>query len=134
VGRIGDGWLVSRVTPDEVRQGREIVFATAAKYQRTIEEDHIGVLLGYYISPNGQQATAKAEPFVTQQRPDAPFTAFSAVGSTEQIAEMIQQYIAAGASKFVVRPLCAGAESMEQLEMMGQDILPLFHTQPVHVT
>lgn len=134
VGRIGDGWLVSRVTPDEVRQGREIVFETAAKYQRTIEDDHIGVLLGYYISPNGQQATAKAEPFVTQQRPDAPFTAFSAVGSTEQIAEMIQQYVDAGASKFVVRPLCAGAESMEQLEMMGQDILPLFHTQPVHVT
>ncbi len=29
--------------------------------------------------------------------------------------------------KFVVRPLCAGEESMEQLEIMGQEILPQFH-------
>jgi hypothetical protein len=26
-----------------------------------------------------------------------------------------------------VRPLCAGEESMEQLEIMGQEILPQFH-------
>ncbi|PON19934.1 hypothetical protein C2W62_00100 [Candidatus Entotheonella serta] len=37
-------------------------------------------------------------------------------------------YVEAGASKFVVRPLCPGDESIDQLEMMGQDILPLFHT------
>ena len=41
--------------------------------------------------------------------------------------KLIQEYVDAGAYKFVVRPLCAGEESMEQLEIMGQEILPLFH-------
>jgi hypothetical protein len=26
-----------------------------------------------------------------------------------------------------VRPLCSGDESMEQLAMMGQEVLPMFH-------
>ncbi len=133
VGRVGDGWLVSRSTPEEMREGRGIVFETAAKYGRKVEDDHIGILLGYYIASDARQAMAKAEPFVTRTRPDAPFTAFNAVGTTEQIAEMIQQYVDAGTSKFVVRPLCPGSESMAQLEMMGQEILPLFHETPANV-
>ena len=134
MGRVGDGWLVSSVTPDEVRRGRDIVFATAAKHQRVIEDDHIGVLLSYYISPDGQKAVAKAASFVTRQRPDMPFTAFSAVGPTAHIAERIHQYVDAGAAKFVVRPLCPGEEAMAQLEMMGQEILPLFHKPTMSTT
>jgi alkanesulfonate monooxygenase SsuD/methylene tetrahydromethanopterin reductase-like flavin-dependent oxidoreductase (luciferase family) len=65
---------------------------------------------------------------VTRHRPDASFTEFSALGTIEQVAETIQRYIDAGAYKFVVRPLCPGDESMEQLEIMGQEILPLFHS------
>ena len=128
VGRVGDGWLVSRATPQEVREGRDIVFDTAATHGRAIEDDHIGVLLGYYIAADRQQALAKAERFVTRNRSDVPFTDYSAVGSTQHIAEVMQAYVDAGASKFVVRPLCPGDESMAQLEIMGQEILPLFHT------
>jgi probable F420-dependent oxidoreductase len=127
VGRVGDGWLVSRATPEDIREGCEIVFDTAIKHKRCIEEDHIGVMLSYYISDEGDNAVKKAEPFVTRHRPDVPYTAYSAVGTTEQIAEMIQAYVEAGASKFVVRPLCPGDESIEQLERMGQEVLPLFH-------
>jgi len=134
VGRIGDGWLVSSVTPDEVRRGRDLVFATAAHHQPTIEADHIGVLLSYYIAPDGPQAVAKAAAFVTRPRPDVPFTAVSAVGTTVHIAERIHQYVDAGAAKFVVRPLCAGEEAMAQLAMLGQEIVPLFHTPAMSTT
>ena len=127
VGRVGDGWLVSSATPSEVGEGRDIVFDTAAQCRREIEEDHVGVLLGYYISEDYEQAATKAHQFVTRHRPDAHFTEFTAVGTTEQVGELIQQYIDAGASKFAVRPLCAGEESMEQLEIMGQEVLPAFH-------
>ena len=127
VGRVGDGWLVSSATPSEVGEGRDIVFDTAGQCQREIEEDHIGVLLGYYISDDYEQAATRAHQFVTRHRPDAHFTEFTALGTTEQVGELIQQYIDAGASKFAVRPLCAGDESMEQLEIMGQEVLPAFH-------
>ena len=129
VGRVGDGWLVSSATPDEVREGRDILFDTAEKYEREIEYDHVGVLMGYYVAPDPDQAVAKAHQFVTRHRPDAYFTEYSAVGTTEQVAEMIQRYVDAGGQKFVVRPLCQGDESMEQLEIMGEEILPQFHTK-----
>jgi probable F420-dependent oxidoreductase len=127
VGRVGDGWLVSSATPKEVREGREVVFDTAEQHHREIEEDHIGVLLGYYIAEDYEKAATKAHQFVTRHRPDVPFTEYTALGTTQQVAELVHRYRDAGAYKFAVRPLCPGDESMEQLEIMGEEILPLFH-------
>jgi probable F420-dependent oxidoreductase len=127
VGRVGDGWLVSSATPEEVRIGRQTVFDTADKFGRDIEDDHVGVLMGFYISNDYEGAVSKTAQFVTRHRPDVPFTEFTAVGSLNQVGELIQKYIDSGAFKFAVRPLCAGEESVEQLEQMGQDILPMFH-------
>jgi alkanesulfonate monooxygenase SsuD/methylene tetrahydromethanopterin reductase-like flavin-dependent oxidoreductase (luciferase family) len=124
---VGDGWLVSSVTTQEVREGCEIIFSTAEEYNREIEEDHIGVLLGYYIAPNVEDTIPKAYNFVTRHRPDAYFTEYSALGPAEQIAEKIQSYVKAGASKFVVRPLCPAEETMEQLDLLGSEVLPHFH-------
>ena len=126
VGRVGDGWLVSSATPEEVGEGREIMFSTAAEHGREIEDDHVGVLLGYYVASSSDEAEAKAERYVTRARPGAHFTEYSALGSTEQICQAISRYIDAGAQKFVVRPLCSAEETMEQLEIMGTEILPQF--------
>src|SRR5207237_10647446 len=60
VGRVGGGWLVSSVTPHEVRRGRDLVFATAAHHHPTIEADHLGLLLSYSIAPDDQNAVATA--------------------------------------------------------------------------
>ena len=126
VGRVGDGWLVSSATPKEMQEGRDIVFSTAEEYGREIEEDHIGVLLGYYIAKDTEEAADKAHKYITRHRPDAHFSEYSALGSTEQVVRTIQEYIQAGAQKFVVRPLCAADETMEQLEIMGSEVLPQF--------
>ncbi len=126
VGRVGDGWLVSGATPEEVRLGREVFFETAEKYEREIEDDHVGVLLGYYVATDGDGGADKARQFVTRHRPDVDFTEYTALGTADDIAEFIRRYVEAGAYKFVVRPLCPGDESMEQLEIMGQEVLPRF--------
>ena len=127
VGRVGDGWLVSSATPSEVGEGKDIVFDTAGQCRREIEEDHIGALVGYYISDSAQETEAVAHRYVTRHRPDAHFTEYSALGPPDRVAEAIQGYIDAGASKIVVRPLCQGNETVEQLDIMGSEILPLFH-------
>lgn len=127
VGRVGDGWLVSGATPAEIRRGREIVFETAAKHDREIEADHIGMLLGYYIDPDADRAAAQSRRYVTRHRPDADFTEYSALGDGDTICQVIQRYIDAGACKFVARPLCAGAAAVEQLQWLGEEILPRFH-------
>jgi probable F420-dependent oxidoreductase len=126
VGRVGDGWLVSGATPQEMQEGRDIVFSTAAEFGREIEDDHIGVLLGYYIASDTEKAAVTAHDYVTRHRPDAHFTEYSALGTPEQVALTIQSYIEAGAQKFVVRPLCPAEETIEQLEIMGTKVLPQF--------
>ena len=85
------------------------------------------MLLGYYLASSAEKAEGKAYQFITRQRPDVPFTEFSAVGTPEDIAGMIQRYVDAGAFKFVVRPLCPANETMEQLDLLGKEVLPLFH-------
>ena len=127
VGRVGDGWLVSSVTTQEVRDGCEIIFDTAEESNREIESDHIGVLLGFYISPNVEESVSKTYNYVTRHRPDAHFTEYSAIGPAELICQTIQDYVEAGASKFVVRPLCRAEESTEQLDLMGTQVLSQFH-------
>ncbi|MEC8855877.1 MAG: LLM class flavin-dependent oxidoreductase, partial [Chloroflexota bacterium] len=126
VGRVGDGWLVSSATPEEVKEGCGILFETANEFNREIEDDHVGILMGYYVSDDVKEATEKANQFVTRQRPDAHFTEFTAVGPVEKVAEMIRSYIEAGGSKFVVRPLCSAEETMEQLDILGEELLPMF--------
>ena len=130
VGRVGDGWLVSSATPKEIQEGRDILFSTAAEFGREIEDDHVGVLIGYYIAPDTEESVDKAHRYITRDRPDAHFTEYSAVGPAEQVIQTIQGYINAGAQKFVVRPLCPAEETIEQLGIMGRTILPHFLKKP----
>ncbi len=126
VGRVGDGWLVSSATPEEIRVGRDIVFGTAEECQREIEDDHIGVILGYYIAADTEAAATKARGYVTRHRPDVDFTEYSALGPAQKVVEAIHRYVEAGAEKFVVRPLCPAEETIEQLEILGCEVLPQF--------
>ena len=73
---MGDGWLVSSATPQEIKDGHDVLFETAEQYDREIEEDQVGVLLGYDIALDVEGVTAKAHKFVTWHRPDACFTEY----------------------------------------------------------
>ena len=127
VGRLADGWLVSAATPQEVREGVDIVFATAAELGREVDDDHIGALLGFYIAPTLEEAAEAGEPYITRARPDAHFTEYSALGTPDQVAETLHRYLDAGASKFVARPLCPPDQAIQQLELLGREVLPRFH-------
>ena len=127
VGRVGDGWLVSSATPQEVREGVDVIFATAAEHGREIEDDHIGALVTYYIAPTFEEAVTAAEPYIIRTRPEAHFVEYSALGTPEQVMETIRDYLDAGASKFVVRPMCPPQQAIEQLELFGREIVPHFH-------
>ena len=50
VARLGDGWLVSQATPDEVLLGIDRINQLAAEYGRTIDDDHFGVLFSFCLA------------------------------------------------------------------------------------
>jgi hypothetical protein len=43
------------------------------------------------------------------------------------VRELIDEYIDAGATKFVARPACPPEMMMDQLEALGSDVVPIYH-------
>ena len=121
--RLGDGWLVSQATPEEVKVGIQKIQAWAAAYGRGIEADHYGVLLSFCFADSRAQAARLAAPYMLRRRPDVDYNTFSAFGSPEDFVELMQRYVDAGAEKFVARPACPPELMQEQLEILGCEII-----------
>ena len=49
--RLGDGWIPSFITPDEMRAGVQKVHDLAGAAGRQVPEDHFGTLINYAIAP-----------------------------------------------------------------------------------
>ena len=120
VGRLGDGWLASFITPAEARTGRQVIQAAAADAGREVEADHFGISLA--VGPDGLPPGLIAA--IRQRRPDADPASFAA-GSWPAARALIEEYIAAGLTKFVIRPAGAGDELDQFLDSFTAELLPL---------
>lgn len=130
IGRIGDGWLASSITPSETAQGIEDIRAFAAESGRAIDEDHYGVLLTTYLAASTALAAEVAAPNQIRRRPDANVEEYCALGTPEDCTSLIERYIAVGASKFVLRPVCPPEEMFDQLERIGREVIAPMQAVP----
>lgn len=119
-GRLGDGWLPSFCTPDDVRLGIPAVQAHAEAAGRQIDPEHFGVLLPYTDGPIPEVAAAG----IARRRPgvDPAEVVASGFGG---LRSLIERHIAAGASKFVVVPLSEPASWGDHLAAVAEVVLPL---------
>jgi len=121
VGRLGDGWLPSFCTPTDVERSRPVIEATAAEHGRAMDEEHWGALIAY---------TEGAVPDIVvtalaARRPDlADPTAVIASGH-EGLRKRIEEFIAAGTSKFVAIPLSEPADWDAELDALADAVLDL---------
>jgi alkanesulfonate monooxygenase SsuD/methylene tetrahydromethanopterin reductase-like flavin-dependent oxidoreductase (luciferase family) len=124
---LGDGWLVSSVSPQEVEAGIKTIRAYAADAGREIPEDHYGVLIPFCFAANGDRAFEIAERSI-RPRDDLPTSAFTALGSPDEVRAKVQSYIRAGATKFVMRP-CGPFEGWrEQTEILAREVIQPLQT------
>jgi probable F420-dependent oxidoreductase len=129
-GRLGDGWLVSSVSPAEVEAGITAIRAYAAETGRQVPEDHYGVLIPFYFAASADKALEVAGRSV-RPRADLPVAAFTAFGTPDQVRVKIQAYLAAGASKFIMRPCGPFADWREQVETLAREVIRPLQT-PTH--
>ncbi|MGD0685824.1 MAG: TIGR03854 family LLM class F420-dependent oxidoreductase [Streptosporangiaceae bacterium] len=101
-GRYGDGWLASFVTPAEARAGIRAIQAAAAAADREVDPEHFGISLP--VALGGIPAALAAA--IGQRRPDADPADLVAT-SWPDARRMVAEYVAAGISKFVIRPAAA---------------------------
>ena len=58
--RVGDGWMPSFITPEELRVGVDRVQELAAAAGREVPEDHFGTLINFAIAESSEAALAMA--------------------------------------------------------------------------
>jgi probable F420-dependent oxidoreductase len=127
-GRLGDGWIPSFIAPAQFRQGVEKTCAFAAEAGRQVPGDHFGALVNFWLDDDPARARATAAPFIPRGRVDeATLAACTAFGPPAVLRERLEEYVAGGASKFVVRPMGSSERMLEQLERLAAEVIPPFH-------
>jgi probable F420-dependent oxidoreductase len=119
-GRYADGWLASFITPDEARYGREAIQAAAAEAGREIEEDHFGISIA--IATDGIPAELAA---VARERRPGVDPADLIPQGWAQTRTLIERYVDAGLTKFVVRPVAADLPFESFVDSFATELMPL---------
>lgn len=101
IGRLGDGWLPSFVTPADVEAGRAVIEGVAGQHDREIEHDHYGALIPYSFGPIPDRLRA----VLAKRRPDLDDPGELIPTSWGELSAMIERFVDVGTSKFVVLPL-----------------------------
>jgi probable F420-dependent oxidoreductase len=99
-GRLADGWLPSSCAPSEMTAAKATIDQSAAEVGRTISPEHFGVSIGYAsapLSPRIKQAMGSLRPGIDPEQ-------VVPVG-VDGLRSMLEQFLAVGFSKFVVRPI-----------------------------
>jgi probable F420-dependent oxidoreductase len=117
IGELGDGWLGSFLTPEEARRGREQIQKAAAEFSREIEPDHFGISLAVCDGELPPQVAEAAR----RRRPDLD-PADLIARDWSQLHRQLDAYIAAGLTKFVIRP--AGTSLAAFVDRFVAELLP----------
>lgn len=119
-GRLGDGWLPSFCTPEDVQDGIVAIEAHAAEADRKIDPEHFGALLPYCEGPIPDIVAAG----IAKRRPGIDPTRVIASGLAG-LRTMITEHIEVGGSKFVVIPLVEPDDWDAHLTEVAEALLPL---------
>jgi len=119
-GRLGDGWLPSFCTVEDVAEGWPVVTAEAAAHGRAIDPEHLGALVAY--SHVGVPDRVRA--LLAARRPDLDPAEVVPVG-LDALRARLEGFIAVGASKFVVLPLEEPSDWDAELADVAAALLPL---------
>ena len=126
-GRLGDGWLVSSVSANEVERGIKTIRRYAVDAGRQVPEDHYGVLIPFYFASDAAKAAEIGSRSI-RPRADLSISEFTAFGTADQVRARVQAYIAAGATKFIMRPCGPFDGWRDQVEILARQVIEPLQT------
>ena len=116
-GELSGGWLPAMLTPEEAAAGRRTIEASAERHDRQIDPEHFGVSVAYSMTPldetTVQRMTARSrghrvEDLVPTDR--------------RALRRLLEAYLEAGMSKFVLRPLVTPENWVEELGLLAEAV------------
>lgn len=122
--RLGTGWLAGAQTPAQVAPIVAAIAAEARSLGRTIDDDHYGGAFPFYFgSPD--DAAPQAALARHRKRIGSDGGAYFVAGDAAAILQRIAEYVEAGVSKFILRPVGDDDEEViTQTRRLIDEVLP----------
>ena len=120
VGRLGDGWLPSFVTPDDVRSGRAAIEEAADAAGRAIDPEHWGVLVPYLLT--GPELPDRLAAALAARRPGVDPADVVTVG-LPGLRRQLERFVDEGFSKFVLVPAVEPPSWDDELEALAAEVV-----------
>ncbi len=123
--RWGTGWQAGAETPEEIAPILAAIRTAAAEAGREIDEDHYGAGFNFWLGEATDPEPAAAMAAYAKRTGRDPARGF-VIGDAATIFARIQAYVAAGITKFVLRPVGQGdAAPLAQTRLLLEQVLPL---------
>ena len=122
--RYGTGWQGGPETPSQIAPVIAGIHAAAREAGRTIYEDHYGAAFPFHFGrPDDPGIPRTMEAY--RKRTGQEAVDYFAIGDADTILERIDAYVAAGAQKFILRPMARDDETMmAQTRRVIEEIIP----------
>jgi probable F420-dependent oxidoreductase len=122
--RWGTGWQAGLESPEEVAPVIEAIKAALPRYERTIDEDHYGAGFAFRFGDSNEPIVQRNDQMLSKRLNKDP-SRLRAVGSTEEIMSLLDDFRAVGVHKFILRPIASGSRDlMDQTQRLIDEVLP----------
>jgi probable F420-dependent oxidoreductase len=124
----GTGWLSGVQAPAQIKPAIEAIRDRSAAAGRPLDADHYGAGFSYRFGTWDEPVVERAAAGLSRVPDAGDPRAMIAVGDTSDIIATVREYISAGASKFVARPLAETPnEVFAQTQRLIDEVLPVIH-------
>jgi alkanesulfonate monooxygenase SsuD/methylene tetrahydromethanopterin reductase-like flavin-dependent oxidoreductase (luciferase family) len=124
MARIGTGWQAGGDPPAEAGRVVAAIKAAAKEAGRSIDEDHYGAGFAFHFGSRDAPAVGRAmAAYIKRTGRDA--THAFAIGDADAILARVAEYVDAGVSKFILRPLGGDDDAiLTQTRLLIEQVLP----------
>lgn len=123
--RLGSGWIGGAASPEDVGKTINMIKDELKVCGRSIDEDHYGATIAFRIGSPEDDAVVNS-PFINRTGiGKVDLNPLLCIGDTEKLISRLREYVAAGASKFVLFPVSSGdADTYEQTQIVINEVKP----------
>ncbi|HMO53145.1 MAG TPA: TIGR03619 family F420-dependent LLM class oxidoreductase [Tepidiformaceae bacterium] len=130
--RIGTGWLAGLQTPAQVKPVVAAIKSALSEHGRTIDEDHYGAGFSFRFGSKDDEVVQRQATALGRLPGMADPWSYVAAGKAGDIATWVNEYIDAGVSKFVLRPIATSDDDLaDQTVRFLQEVAPRFSAAAV---
>lgn len=121
---LGTGWQAGLETPGQIAPVIAGIKKALIETGRRIDEDHYGAGFAFRFGGWEDAPVARNVAALAKRVKDDP-RGYYAVGGAEEILTRLREFIAAGAHKFILRPVAGNADEMlEQTRLLIREVIP----------